>query len=162
MAKITTKQHLNDLRHKKVAELLEANENSRAELFALKFQAAMGSLEKTHRINQLKKEIARIELILGEKRLAGENINRVVKGDYSKAVVAATKASKILRKKQIDKLAALNQTQDLPPELQAKLKELAPQSLAETKDVSQETKTSKTTKLGVGATKSRQKVKGEN
>lgn len=123
MARITTKQHLNDLRHKTVAELLGDNENFRAELFALKFQAAMGSLEKTHRISQLKKEIARIELILGEKRQAGEKVERVVKGDYSKAVAAADKAGKAIRKKHLDKFAALSQGGLSPAEPELKLEE---------------------------------------
>lgn len=107
MAKITTKQHLANLRHQSVEELLGAKENLRAELFALKFQAAMGSLDKTHRISELKKEIARIEFILSEKQRAGENTNQVVKGDYTKAVAAANSASKAIRKKQLDKLSAM-------------------------------------------------------
>lgn len=106
MAKITTKQHLNDLRHQSVEQLLGTNENLRAELFALKFQSAMGSLEKPHRIGELKKEIARVEYVLGEKRRAGEDTNRVVKGDYTKAVAAATVSNKAVRKKQLEKLSA--------------------------------------------------------
>lgn len=150
MAKITTKQHLNDLRQKSVSELLGVNENSRAELFALKFQAAMGSLDKTHRISQLKKEIARIELILGEKRQAGEKVDRNVKGEYSKAVIAADKAGKAVRKKQLEKYAALN------PEMALDLPE------APSEKTTTNTETKLTTKKTKTSPKSNRKVKGEN
>lgn len=110
MAK-TTMKHMDELRSKPVDELLITGENFRAELFALKFQAAVGSLEKTHRIGELKKEIARIELVLGEKRRAGENINKTMKGDYQKAVADAEKLGKAVRKKQLEKLEELQKEQ---------------------------------------------------
>lgn len=102
---------MEELRLKPVDELLVTGENFRAELFALKFQAAVGSLEKTHRINELKKEIARIELVLGEKRRAGENVNKTLKGDYQKAVAEAEKTGKAVRKKQLEKLEELQKEQ---------------------------------------------------
>ncbi|CBW54417.1 50S ribosomal protein L29 [Mycoplasma mycoides] len=94
------KSKMLDLRNLSVDELIKTNESKRAELFALKFQAAVGSLEQTHRIKEIKKEIARIELALSEKRLSGENTNKVIKADYNKAVAEAEKAGKEVRAKQ--------------------------------------------------------------
>ncbi|WP_434342473.1 50S ribosomal protein L29 [Mycoplasma capricolum] len=94
------KSKMLDLRNLSVDELIKTNESKRAELFALKFQAAVGSLEQTHRIKEIKKEIARIELALTEKRLSGENTNKVIKADYNKAVEEAEKAGKEVRAKQ--------------------------------------------------------------
>ncbi|WP_434334675.1 50S ribosomal protein L29 [Mycoplasma capricolum subsp. capricolum] len=94
------KSKMLDLRNLSVDELIKTNESKRAELFALKFQAAVGSLEQTHRIKEIKKEIARIELALSEKRLSGENTNKVIKADYNKAVEEAEKAGKEIRAKQ--------------------------------------------------------------
>ncbi|ADR24075.1 ribosomal protein L29 [Mycoplasma leachii PG50] len=95
-----SKSKMLDLRNLSVDELIKTNESKRAELFALKFQAAVGSLEQTHRIKEIKKEIARIELALSEKRLSGENTNKVIKADYNKAVEEAEKAGKEVRAKQ--------------------------------------------------------------
>ncbi|WP_434324744.1 50S ribosomal protein L29 [Mycoplasma capricolum] len=94
------KSKMLDLRNLSVDELIKTNESKRAELFALKFQAVVGSLEQTHRIKEIKKEIARIELALSEKRLSGENTNKVIKADYNKAVEEAEKAGKEVRAKQ--------------------------------------------------------------
>nr|CAA29712.1 unnamed protein product [Mycoplasma capricolum subsp. capricolum ATCC 27343] len=94
------KSKMLDLENLSVDELIKTNESKRAELFALKFQAAVGSLEQTHRIKEIKKEIARIELALSEKRLSGENTNKVIKADYNKAVEEAEKAGKEVRAKQ--------------------------------------------------------------
>ncbi|WP_026389242.1 50S ribosomal protein L29 [[Acholeplasma] multilocale] len=89
-----------ELRNLSVDELIKLGESKRAELFALKFQAAVGSLEQTHRIKDIKKEIARIELSLSEKRLAGENTNKTIKANYSEAVTKAEEAGKEVRAKQ--------------------------------------------------------------
>ena len=45
-------------------KLVEAKE----ELFNLRFQQATGNLEKPSRINELRKEVARIKTILNERR----------------------------------------------------------------------------------------------
>ncbi|AHB36765.1 50S ribosomal protein L29 [Spiroplasma apis B31] len=98
-----------ELRTKIVDELIALREDNRAELFALRYQAAIGSLEQTHKIKDLRKNIARINTILQERKAAGEDTNKVVKIDYNKAVEAAEKAGKEVRKKQkemIEKLQA--------------------------------------------------------
>ena len=48
------------------ARLREAKE----ELFNLRFQAATGQMEKTHRVGEVRKDIARISTLLREKRAA--------------------------------------------------------------------------------------------
>ncbi len=100
-----------ELRTKSVEDLIKLGEDRRAELFALKFQAAVGSLEQTHRIPSLRKDIARIEMLLGERRTAGEEVNKTIKADYSKAVVEAEKAGKEVRKKHKDMIEKLQQEQ---------------------------------------------------
>ncbi|ASZ08891.1 50S ribosomal protein L29 [Mesoplasma chauliocola] len=91
---------MEEIRALSVEQLLERNEAKKAELFALKFQAAVGSLEQTHRIKEIKKEIARIQLVIAEKAKAGEEVNKTVKANYSQAVVEAEKVGKEVRAKQ--------------------------------------------------------------
>lgn len=100
---------LMELRVKTVDELIKLNEEYRAELFALKFQVVVGSVEKTDRIRSLKKDIARIKTLLAEKSKSGENTNKIIKANYAEAVVKADTAGKAVRKKQremIEKLQA--------------------------------------------------------
>lgn len=91
---------MEEIRALSVEQLLERNEAKKAELFALKFQAAVGSLEQTHRIKEIKKEIARIQLVIAEKAKAGEEVNKTVKTNYNQAVTEAEKAGKEVRAKQ--------------------------------------------------------------
>ena len=100
-----------ELRSKSADELIKIGEDSRAELFALKFQVAVGSVEKTDRISSLKKNIARIEFLLNERKIAGEEINRAVKADYAKAVEKAEIVGKEVRKKQKDLIEKLQAEQ---------------------------------------------------
>ena len=44
--------------------------NLKKEQFNLRFQAATGQLEKTHRVNQIRKDIARIKTVLRNKTAA--------------------------------------------------------------------------------------------
>ena len=50
-------------------EILSKIEESKEELFNLRFQQATGSLEKTSRINELRKLVARMKTILREREL---------------------------------------------------------------------------------------------
>ncbi|ATG97178.1 50S ribosomal protein L29 [Mesoplasma lactucae] len=115
---------MTDLRKMSVDDLIKTGEDKRAELFALKFQAVLGSLEQTHRINQIKKEIARIELVLSEKKREGQNVNKSVKADYNKAVEQADADGKKVREKQ------LKQLQDLQNNLQQPTEEAQADALA--------------------------------
>jgi len=95
---------MSELRKLSTVDLIKTGEEKRAELFALKFQAVLGSLEQTHRIKMLKREIARVEMVLGEKKAAGENTNQAVKADYSEAVKVADENGKKVREAQLKKI----------------------------------------------------------
>ena len=49
-------------------EILQKEKDLTEELFNLKFQAAMGQLENTMRVKQVKKDIARVKTIFKELR----------------------------------------------------------------------------------------------
>jgi large subunit ribosomal protein L29 len=51
-------------------QLSEALLNLKKEQFNLRFQAATGQVEKTHRVNQIRKDIARIKTVLRSKAAA--------------------------------------------------------------------------------------------
>lgn len=59
-----------DLRHKSDDELKAELLGLRKEAFNLRFQKATGQLENTARVNQVRRDIARIKTILTEKRKA--------------------------------------------------------------------------------------------
>lgn len=62
------------IREKSIVALQTHLEVLRAELFGLRFQSATGQLEKPHKINELKKEVARILTNLQERKIAGADI----------------------------------------------------------------------------------------
>ena len=51
-------------------QLGEAMLNLKKEQFNLRFQAATGQVEKTHRVNEVRKDIARIKTVLRAKQTA--------------------------------------------------------------------------------------------
>ena len=57
-----------DLRTRSNDELSEQVDNLGKEIFNLRFQRASGQLENTTRVRQVRREIARIKTILGERR----------------------------------------------------------------------------------------------
>lgn len=59
-----------NLREKSDAELLQEINVLKDELFNLRFQQATGQLENTARLKTVKKEIARIKTVLGERKQA--------------------------------------------------------------------------------------------
>ena len=59
-----SKQLLEDLRAKSVAELNEDLVAAKKELFNLRFQNATNQLDNTSRIKEVKKNIARIQTVL--------------------------------------------------------------------------------------------------
>jgi large subunit ribosomal protein L29 len=59
----------NELRKMKDADLLKVIEDSKEELFNLRFSQATGSLEKPSRIKELRKLVARVKTILRERQL---------------------------------------------------------------------------------------------
>lgn len=57
-----------DLRARTADELQEEVETLAKEIFNLRFQRASGQLENTARVRQVRRDIARIKTILGERR----------------------------------------------------------------------------------------------
>ena len=57
-----------DLRTHSDDELSEQADNLGKEIFNLRFQRASGQLENTTRVRQVRRQIARIRTILGERR----------------------------------------------------------------------------------------------
>ncbi len=61
-----------DLRARTVDELTEEVDTLGREIFNLRFQRASGQLENTARVRQVRRDIARIKTILGERRRQSE------------------------------------------------------------------------------------------
>jgi len=59
-----------DLRSQTVDQLSDELLKLKKEQFNLRFQAATGQMEKTHRVWEVRKDIARISTLLREKRAA--------------------------------------------------------------------------------------------
>ena len=59
-----------DVRSMSADQLSETLLNLKKEQFNLRFQAATGQLEKTHRVNEVRKDIARIKTVLRTKTAA--------------------------------------------------------------------------------------------
>ena len=59
-----------DLRSQTVDQLSDELLKLKKEQFNLRFQAATGQMEKTHRVSEVRKDIARISSLLREKRSA--------------------------------------------------------------------------------------------
>jgi large subunit ribosomal protein L29 len=57
-----------DLRSQTVDQLSDELLKLKKEQFNLRFQAATGQMEKTHRVSEVRKDIARISTLLREKR----------------------------------------------------------------------------------------------
>lgn len=54
------------------AELYQALDEAREELFNLRFQTAVGQVKDTNRITALKRDVARIKTILRERQLVSQ------------------------------------------------------------------------------------------
>ena len=61
-----------DLRTRSVDELTDELGRLKREQFNLRFQKATGQLEKTARIRQVRRDIARVKTIAAQKRAADE------------------------------------------------------------------------------------------
>ncbi len=59
-----------DLRSQTVDQLSDELLKLKKEQFNLRFQATTGQMEKTHRVSEVRKDIARISTLLREKRAA--------------------------------------------------------------------------------------------
>ena len=61
---------IDEIRGMTADQLQEQLLSLKKEQFNLRFQAATGQLEKTHRVNQIRKDIARIKTVLRNKTAA--------------------------------------------------------------------------------------------
>lgn len=59
-----------DIRELTTEEITKKIKEDKEELFNLRFSSAMGSLEKPHRLNELRKEVARLKTVLRERELS--------------------------------------------------------------------------------------------
>ncbi len=71
-----------DLVKKNVEELKKLISDYRAELFSLRFKNATRQLDKTHRIDEIKKDIARALTALNQKQIS--TINTVISSEKNK------------------------------------------------------------------------------
>ena len=62
----------NELRELTTEELVKKIEEMKEELFNLRFANATGNLEKPSRIKELRKTIARMKQIIGEREIQGK------------------------------------------------------------------------------------------
>ena len=58
-----------EIRNLSTEEIIKKIENNKEELFNLRFSQATGNLEKPSRINELRKEVARMKTIIREREL---------------------------------------------------------------------------------------------
>ena len=65
-----TKELLSGLRSKSVQELNDDLVAAKKELFNLRFQNATNQLDNTSRINEVRKQIARIQTVISESKAA--------------------------------------------------------------------------------------------
>lgn len=62
----------NEIREKNLQELKTLASDLKEELFRLKMQQGTGQLEKSHRLGEIKRDIARVFTIQGEKTRKAE------------------------------------------------------------------------------------------
>jgi large subunit ribosomal protein L29 len=62
-----------DLRSKSTDQLHEELLSLKKEQFNLRFQKATGQFEKTHRVNEIRKDIARIQTLLTAQKAAAKS-----------------------------------------------------------------------------------------
>ena len=67
-----TKDELNALKQKTLAELETDLKAKKSELLNLRFQLATGQLENTAAIRECKKDIARVKTIMRQREMAGK------------------------------------------------------------------------------------------
>ena len=62
-----------EIRELTTADLTTKIAEAKAELFNLRFQQATGNLEKPSRINELRKQVARMKTVIRERELGGSD-----------------------------------------------------------------------------------------
>jgi len=67
-----TKARLDDMKAKSADQLKDDLVKLKKEQFNLRFQAATGQLEKTARVSEVRRDIARVKTLMREKAQAGK------------------------------------------------------------------------------------------
>jgi large subunit ribosomal protein L29 len=67
------------------SELVSRKKDARQEYFNLRLQQTTGALEKPSRLNELRKDVAKLETVLSERRLGLKVKSRTVKPAAAKA-----------------------------------------------------------------------------
>lgn len=131
-----------DLVQKTTQELKVLEEQCRAELFAVRFQQAIGSLEKSHRIPALRYQIARILTVLSQ-RAKSENVHYQLKGtilqqEYKQAAAQLETETAAFQKKAEAKLAEQQAAATgFNPDMIEEMTALTDQNAAETPSTSE-------------------------
>jgi large subunit ribosomal protein L29 len=68
-----------DVRNFTDSELVSKKKDSRQEYFNLRLQQTTGSLERPSRLNELRKDVAKLETVLSERRLGLKVKSRTAK-----------------------------------------------------------------------------------
>ena len=63
---------VNEIRELTTEEIVKKIDETKEELFNLRFQQAAGNLEKPSRLNELRKQVARMKTIIRERELSSK------------------------------------------------------------------------------------------
>ena len=72
-----------DLRQKNLKELSKIIDDLKAELFMLRFKNSTGQLDQPHKINLVRKDIARVFTVINEKNVSDPKENKFLKKEKS-------------------------------------------------------------------------------
>ncbi len=138
-----------DLVKKNVEELKKLISDYRAELFSLRFKNATRQLDKTHRIAEIKKDIARALTALNQKQIS--TINTVISSEKNKNInlkpeekpAKTSKTSKTLdvkESKEVKEIKTSKKPEEVKPEEATKKAEVKPKKEATSKENKSTTK----------------------
>ena len=132
-----------DLVKKNVEELKKLISDYRAELFSLRFKNATRQLDKTHRIAEIKKDIARALTALNQKQIS--TINTVISSEKNKNInlkpeekpAKTSKTSKTLdvkESKEVKETKTSKKPEEVKPKEATKKAEVKPKKEATSKE----------------------------
>lgn len=138
-----------DLVKKNVEELKKLISDYRAELFSLRFKNATRQLDKTHRIDEIKKDIARALTALNQKQIS--TINTVISSEKNKNTnlkpeekpAKTSKTSKTLdvkEQKEVKETKTSKKLEEVKPKEATKKVEVKPKKEATSKENKSTTK----------------------
>jgi len=105
---------IKELRNKSIEELRKDLVAFKKELFNLRFQKVQGQAEKTHRVKQVRRAVARVKTLLNEMELGikhQEKVKKVVvKKEIKKKVVSKKVITKETKEKGVAKKNVIKKT----------------------------------------------------